>query len=64
MDVKSQELRISNDMVMKAIEPNEGNNQGLFNCYKIRLYRLSGAVHFIVKNHIKRFMYNLFFPRK
>ena len=53
MGRESQELRISDDMVSKAVYPNEVNNQGQINHYKIWLRRLSSAVHFITKNHIK-----------
>ena len=51
-------------MVIKYIDPNKGNNQGLVNHYKIRLRRLSSVVHFIAKNHIKRSRYNSLYPRK
>ena len=54
----------SNNMVIKAIDSNEGNKKGLVNCYKIQLRRLSGAVHFIAKNHIKRSIYNYFYNCK
>ena len=64
MGGESQELSISNYMVIKAVYPNQGNNQGLFNRYKSQLRRLSGAVCFIAKNHIKCFRYNPFYPCK
>ena len=64
MSSEYQELRISGDMVTKYIDPNKGYNQGLVNRYNIQLRHLSGAVHFITKNHIKRSSYNLFYPRK
>ena len=51
-------------MVIKAIYPNEVHNQGLVNRYKIRLRRLSGAVHFIAKNHIKPYRYRSLYPHK
>ena len=51
-------------MKIHAIDPNKEGNQGLFNCYKIRLRGLSGALHFIAKNHLKRASYNSFYPRK
>jgi hypothetical protein len=64
MGGETQDLDISTDMVIKAIDPNKTGNQGLVNRYKIRLRRLSGALHFIAKNHIKRTSYNSFYPRK
>ena len=64
MGEEYQELRIRDNMMIKSIYPNEGNNQGLVNHYNIRLRRLSGAVHFIAKNHIKRYRYNSFYPCK
>ena len=64
MGRESQELRISDDMVSKAVYPNEVNNQGQINHYKIWLRRLSSAVHLITKNHIKGSNYNSFYPHK
>ena len=64
MGSESQDLVISPDMTIKAIDPNKTGNQGLVNRYKIRLRRLSGALHFIAKNHLKRSSYNSFYPRK
>ena len=64
MGGESQELMISDYMVIKAIYPNEVHNQGLVNRYKIRLRRLSGAVHFIAKNHIKPSRYRSLYLHK
>ena len=61
---EEQELAVSKDMLIHAINPNKTGNQGLVNRHKIRLRRLSGALHFIAKNHIKRNSYNSFYPRK
>ena len=61
---EAKELSLSNDMKIHAIDPNKVGNQGLVNRYKIRLRRLSGALHFIAKNHLKRTSYNSFYPRK
>eukprot|EP00957_Ditylum_brightwellii_P149615 11392906-Ditylum_brightwellii.AAC.1 len=51
-------------MKIHVIDPNKTGNQGLVNRLKIRLYRLSGALHFIAKNHLKRASYNSFYPCK
>eukprot|EP00957_Ditylum_brightwellii_P131065 9997373-Ditylum_brightwellii.AAC.1 len=51
-------------MKIHAIDPNKTRNQGLVNCHKIRLHRLSGALHFIAKNHLKRASNNSFYPCK
>eukprot|EP00957_Ditylum_brightwellii_P146539 11156448-Ditylum_brightwellii.AAC.1 len=51
-------------MLIHAIDPNKTGNQGLVNRHKICLQRLSGALHFIAKNHIKRNSYNSFYPCK
>eukprot|EP00957_Ditylum_brightwellii_P042880 3246115-Ditylum_brightwellii.AAC.1 len=51
-------------MKIHAINPNNTGNQGLVNRHKIRLRRLSGALHFIAKNHLKRASYNSFYPWK
>eukprot|EP00957_Ditylum_brightwellii_P150808 11482715-Ditylum_brightwellii.AAC.1 len=51
-------------MKVHAINPNKTSNQGLVNHHKIRLRRLSGALHFITKNHLKRASYNSFYPKK
>ena len=64
MGDEAQDLLVSTDMKIKAIDPNKEGNQGLVNRHKIRLRRLSGALHFIAKNHIKRSSYNSFYPRK
>ena len=64
MGDENQDLLVSTDMKIKAIDPNKVGNQGLVNRQKIRLRRLSGALHFIAKNHIKRSSYNSFYPRK
>ena len=61
---ESKELSKTTDMKIHAIDPNKVGNQGLVNRYKIRLRRLSGALHFIAKNHLKRASYNSFYPRK
>ena len=49
-------------MVIKDIYPSKGDNQGLVHLYKIRLIPLSGAVHFIAKNHIKHSRYKSLYP--
>eukprot|EP00957_Ditylum_brightwellii_P060650 4604972-Ditylum_brightwellii.AAC.1 len=51
-------------MKIHAINPNKTGNQGLVNCHKIRLCRLSGTLHFIAKNHLKRASYNSLYPHK
>ena len=61
---ESQDLVASKDMLIHAIDPNKSGNQGLVNQHKIRLRRLSGALHFIAKNHLKRASYNSFYPNK
>eukprot|EP00957_Ditylum_brightwellii_P038101 2881385-Ditylum_brightwellii.AAC.1 len=48
-------------MKIHAIDPNKTSNQGLANCHKICLHRLSGALHFIAKNHLKHDSYNFFY---
>ena len=64
MGGESQGRARSTDMIIKAIDPNKAGNLGLVNRRKIRLRRLSIAVHFIIKNHIKRSSYNSFQPDK
>ena len=64
MGGENQGLAKSTDMIIKAIDPNKVGNLGLVNRRKIRLRRLSIAVHFIIKNHIKRSSYNSFQPDK
>ena len=51
-------------MKVEPIDPNKEGNVGLVNRYKIRLRQLSGALHFILKNHISRTSYNSFHPDK
>eukprot|EP00957_Ditylum_brightwellii_P137903 10513893-Ditylum_brightwellii.AAC.1 len=51
-------------MKIYAIDPNKTGNQCLVNHHKICLHRLSGALHFITKNHLKCTSYNLFYPCK
>ena len=51
-------------MAIKDIYPSKGDNQGLVHLYKIRLIPLSGAVHFIAKNHIKHSRYKSLYPWK
>eukprot|EP00957_Ditylum_brightwellii_P149650 11395567-Ditylum_brightwellii.AAC.1 len=61
---EAQELSVSKDMKIHAIDPNKTRNQGLVNRHNIRLRMLSGALHFIAKNHLKRASYNSFYPQK
>ena len=53
-------LVASTDMIIHEVNPNEPGNAGLVNAHKIRLRRLSGVLHFILKNHITRSSYNTF----
>ena len=53
-------LTKSSDMNINAIDPNEARNIGLVKRYKISLQQLSGALHFILKNHLSRKSYNYF----
>ena len=62
MGGESSTLVTSTDMQIKAIDPNKIGNAGLVNQFKIRLRRLSGALHFILKNHVSRSSYNSFLP--
>ena len=62
MGGESSTLITSPDMIIKAIDPNRIGNIGLVNQHKIRLRRLSGVLHFIVKNHATRSSYNSFSP--
>ena len=64
MGGEAQELALPTTMTIVAIDSNAVGNQGLVNRHKIRLRRLSIALHFIAKNHLKRTNYNLFYPRK
>ena len=50
-------------MVIKAIDPIKYGNQGLINRRKIQLQIFSGALHFILKNHITRTSYTSFQPQ-
>eukprot|EP00957_Ditylum_brightwellii_P123976 9450450-Ditylum_brightwellii.AAC.1 len=50
---EAQELAVSKEMKIHAIDPNKTGNQGLVNRHKIPLQRLSGALHFFAKNHLK-----------
>jgi len=62
MGGESSTLSTSTDMQIKAIDPNKLGNVGLVNQFKIRLHRLSGALHFILKNHVSCSNYNSFLP--
>ena len=64
MGGESQELNISNNIMIKAIDPSKADNHGSVNRHKIRLRCLSGMVHFIAKNRIKRSRYNSFYNCK
>ena len=57
-------LTKSSNMKINAINPNEAGNLGLVNRYKILLKKLSGALHFILKNHVSRKIYNCFHPKE
>ena len=60
MGDESSKLETSSTMKVEPIYPNIQGNIGLVNRYKIRLRQLSGALHFILKNHISRKSYNSF----
>ncbi len=64
MGDQAQGLSISTDMNIKALDHNLNGNQGLVILHKIHLQRLSGALHFIAKNHLKHSSYNFFYPWK
>jgi len=64
MGDESSKLETSSTMKVEPIDPNKEGNVGLVNRYKIRLRQLSGALHFILKNHISRTSYKSFQPDK
>ena len=45
-------LTKSSDMNINAIDPNKAGNLGRVNRYKIHLKQISGALHFILNNHV------------
>ena len=49
---ESQKLKKSTDMVVKDINPNAEENQGMVTRLKIHLRILSGVVHMTFKNHV------------
>ena len=55
-------LKLSTDMVIRALDPDVGGNLGLVNVRKIRLCQLSRALHFMFKNAILRSSYTSFMP--
>ena len=54
MGNKTSTLTKSSDMQINAINKNKDGNLGLLNWYKIGLQHISGALHFILKNHVYR----------
>ena len=59
---KTSALTKSSNMKNNAIDPNDTGNLSLVNWYKTRRRQISGALHFILKNHVSRKRYNSFQP--
>ena len=57
---KTSTLTKSSNTKLNDIDTNEAGKLGLVNRYKIRLRKLSGDLHFILKNHVSRTSYNPF----
>ena len=62
MGGKSSTLSTSANIQIKEINPNKLGNVTLVDQHKIRLRRLSGALHFILKNHVTCSSYDSFMP--
>ena len=57
MGDENSTLATSNNMVIKAIDPNKTGNVGLCNHQKTQMRQYSRVVNFIIKNHLIRSSY-------